>query len=111
MAYRQVPQVICLFPFLTVDPRSRKQRILRMAARAPHIIGWLAATMGMMPSTLQQALVRKAMPGLAPHALETTLGLFHRRVALNAFFLARHEFADLAQPADWSLLERLGAPH
>ncbi len=46
---------------------------------------------------------------LGAHAVAASVGLLDAGVAANAFHLAQHEFRDLAAPADWRLLQRLGA--
>jgi hypothetical protein len=64
---------------------------------------------GCLPVGLQRWIVRRYTKNLDPHAFEATLALFQRQTARNAFFLAQHEFRDLAAPADWWLLEQFGA--
>ena len=46
---------------------------------------------------------------LGVHAVAASVGLLDAGVAANAFHLAQHEGRDLAAPADWRLLQRLGA--
>ena len=45
---------------------------------------------------------------LEPHALEASLGLLQWQPALNAAYLAKHEFTDLDSPAQWWLLRSFG---
>ena len=47
---------------------------------------------------------------LGEHAVDASVGLLNAGAAANAFYLAQHEFRDLAAPADWGLLQRLGGP-
>ena len=47
---------------------------------------------------------------LGAHAVDASVGLLNAGAAANAFYLAQHEFRELAAPADWGLLQRLGGP-
>jgi hypothetical protein len=101
-------QIMAIFPFLTLDPGSDKQRFLRLAAGHAFALGLAAHAVGLLPVWVQQVIVRGYSKGMDPHALEASLSLFRRRIAHNAFYLAQHEFKDLAAPADWWLLEHFG---
>ncbi len=57
----------------------------------------------------QRRLVAGYAGNLGAHAVAASVGLLDAGVAANAFHLAQHEFRDLAAPADWRLLQRLGA--
>lgn len=99
-----------MFPFFAVDPSSLKQRFLKMAAACPLLLGLAAGLIGCLPISLQRWVVSRYTKNLDPHAFEATLALFRRQTATNAFYLAQHEFRDLAAPADWWLLEHFGMP-
>ncbi len=96
-------------PFLTVDPGSRKQRLLRAAAAAPWLLGAAAQLLGSFPLRLQTWAVTRYASALDAHALACTLGLLRWQTARNAFYLAHHEFRDLSAPAQWWLLQQFGA--
>lgn len=102
-------QILAIFPFLTVDPSCPRQRFLRAAASRAFVIGHAAQLVGRLPVSLQRWIIQRYTQNLDPHALEATLGLFQRHTATNAFYLAQHEFKDLAAPADWWLLDHYGA--
>lgn len=57
----------------------------------------------------QKRLVGGYAGNLGTHAVSASVGLLDAGTAANAFFLAQHEFRELAAPADWRLLQRLGA--
>ena len=57
----------------------------------------------------QKRLVGGYAGNLGAHAVSASVGLLDAGTAANAFFLAQHEFRELAAPADWRLLQRLGA--
>ncbi len=42
------------------------------------------------------------------HAITTTLGMLSFVTVRSGFVLGQHEFRDLAAPADWAQLHRLG---
>ena len=42
------------------------------------------------------------------HAITTTLGMLSFVTVKSGFVLGQHEFRDLAAPADWAQLQRLG---
>ncbi|BDA41944.1 probable lipid droplet-associated hydrolase [Coccomyxa sp. Obi] len=103
-----IVQILAIFPFLTVDPSCPRQRFLRAAASWASLIGHAAQLVGRLPVSLQRWVIQSYAQNLDQHALEATLGLFQRHTATNAFYLAQHEFNDLAAPADWWLLEYYG---
>lgn len=57
----------------------------------------------------QKRLVGGYAGNLGAHAVSASVGLLDAGTAANAFFLAQHEFRELAATADWRLLQRLGA--
>ncbi len=101
-------QIVAIFPFLTINPGCRKQRFLKGAARFPSSLGLAAHAIGWLPGWVQRLFVHSYAKSLDPHALEATLRLFKHSIVRNAFFLAQHEFRDLAAPADWWLLDYFG---
>lgn len=58
----------------------------------------------------QRRVVAGYAGNLGAHAVDASVGLLDGGAAANAFYLAQHEFRDLAAPADWGLLQRLGGP-
>lgn len=103
-------QILAIFPFLILNPGCSKQRFLKLASRFPSTMGLAAHAISFCPAWLQTIIVRSYAKSLDPHALEATLRLFKRSIVRNAFFLAQHEFKDLAAPADWWLLQYFGEP-
>ncbi|KAK9825444.1 hypothetical protein WJX81_000071 [Elliptochloris bilobata] len=101
-------KVVALMPFLTVDPASRRQRFLRGLAAYPRCLGAVAGMLGLLPRWLKRRLVAGYAGNLGEHAVDASVGLLDAGAAANAFYLAQHEFRELAAPADWSLLQRLG---
>lgn len=73
---------------------------------------WVSTHMPHRGSTVSQRRVVAGYAGnLGEHAVDASVGLLNAGAAGNAFYLAQHEFRDLAAPADWGLLQRLGVGH
>jgi len=104
----QILKVVALFPFLSVDATSLRQRTLRAVTRLPILCGTLFAVLGLLPAFVKRRLVQLASGGMDAQAVEATVGLIRGQSGRNIAFLARCEFRDLRPPPDWSLIMRLG---
>ncbi|KAK9803669.1 hypothetical protein WJX72_010287 [[Myrmecia] bisecta] len=105
----RICKIVGVFPFLTVDPGSLKQKFLRCCTRIPGVMGGAAALLGMLPPWLLKLIVQLGTKGgMDEHAVAAALDLLREPAASNAFYLGQTEFTDLASPADWWLLEQFG---
>ena len=103
-----VASFVALMPYMAFDPSSPQQRALRVLAKAHAPVGALAAAASRLPAPALRGATRLAAGRLAPHAGAAVVQLLACGGAGQALFLAGTEFRDLAGPADWGLLARLG---
>lgn len=89
---QQIPRVCLLMPFLATDWSSRRQRLLRLAARFAHHIGAAAGALGRLPPWLLDGLVSVAEPAAEPHTRDGIKQLLNANGVRNNLHLAQHEF-------------------
>jgi hypothetical protein len=89
---QQIPRVCLLMPFLATDWSSRRQRLLRFAARFSHHIGGAAGALGRLPPWLLDGLVSVAEPAAEPHTRDGIKQLLNTNSVRNNLHLAQHEF-------------------
>lgn len=89
---QQIPRVCLLMPFLATDWSSRRQRLLRLAARFAHPIGAAAGALGRLPLWLLDGLVSVAEPAAEPHTRDGIKQLLNANGVRNNLHLAQHEF-------------------
>lgn len=53
-------QVIALFPFLSVNESSLRQRGLRLATHFPSLLGFLLGFLGCLPPFVQRLIIKLA---------------------------------------------------
>lgn len=72
-----VRMVISLFPFLTIDPGSRKQAALRRLTSSHRLLGRAAAALGALPGPVKRAAVRLFDRQMDGHAVRTAAEMVH----------------------------------
>jgi hypothetical protein len=85
-------QVLMLMPFLATDWSSKRQRLLRLAARFSYQLGGVAGALGRLPPRLLDALVHVAEPAAEPHTRQGIKKLLNANGVRNNLHLAMHEF-------------------
>jgi hypothetical protein len=85
-------QVLLLMPFLATDWSSKRQRLLRIAARFSHQLGGMAGALGRLPPRLLDVLVHVAEPAAEPHTRQGIKELLNTNGVRNNLHLAMHEF-------------------